>query len=201
MWFIIYLFQNGFSDGKEELMSLISGTNQWKPLIFLLVFAFRGFFLIPPLLLVFISGTLFEPIDAFIYSLVGQLLSGILLYLIAQFVGREFVASHENQFFKSIDEALSKKGFFATLLLTLIPFVPADSVTIVAALTGISFADFLLGFFLGSMGIFVPFILLGQSLTGSESILWSTIPFLFLLIITLWAWKHPRFKIFFRRKK
>jgi len=201
LWIVSYLIRFGFSSGKSEIISSIIHVSEWKTGAFLLAFALRGLFLIPPLVLVVIAGAIFDPLDALVLSLAGQVVSGIILYLIAQFIGREFILQHENEFFKKIDHALSQKGFFATLILTLMPFIPADSVTIVAAITGISFADFLLGFFLGSIGIFIPFVLLGKSLSSVESFFWAIIPFVFLLIITVWAWEHPRFRDFLGKKE
>jgi uncharacterized membrane protein YdjX (TVP38/TMEM64 family) len=96
---------------------------------------------------------------------------------------------------------LTQRGFFATLLLILLPFIPADSVTIVAAITGISFADYLLGMFLGSIGTFFPLVFLGKSLGSIESFLWMMLSFFALLLITVWAWKHPRYNDFLRKKE
>lgn len=201
IWITSYLIRYGFSTGKAEIRDVIVNANEWKCAVFLLIFALRGFLLIPPLFLVIIAGFIFDPFDALVLSLTGQIVSSIIIYGIAAFIGRRVVMKSKLKFLKKIDKILSKKGFFAILLLILIPFVPADSVTIVAAITGISFTDYLLGMTMGSIGIFLPFVFFGKSFGSIESFLWMILPFFVLLFITVWAWKHPHYKNFFGKKK
>jgi uncharacterized membrane protein YdjX (TVP38/TMEM64 family) len=200
-WVTFYLLKYGFAAGKEEIRDAIINANEWKCTMFLLIFSLRGLFFIPPLFLVIIAGFIFEPVEALVLSLAGQVISSILLYFVASFIGRKIIMSSKNKILKKMDKMLSEKGFFATILLFLIPFVPADSVTIVAAITGISFADYLLGMLFGSIGIFFPFVFLKGSLNSIESFLWMILPFFALLLVTVWAWKHPRYNDFFGKKK
>lgn len=200
LWAGFYVLENGIDAGKEAISNIISNSEGNAPLVFLGLFFVRGLFFIPSTVLILVAGALFDPIDAVILSIVGQMSSSVLIYVIAQFIGREFILAHENDFFKRIDKAISKKGFFTTLVLSIIPIVPADTVSVVAAITGISFADYLLGMFLGSLAFILPFVFLGQSLSSSQGLI-ITIPlFAILISITFWAWKHPHFRGFFKNK-
>lgn len=200
---IFYIMHSGVDAIKEELKNIITNSNGNTMIVFLIIFFIRGLFFIPSTVLIFIGGALFDPWDAFFLCLIGQMVSSTVLYLISKFVGRQFFLSLENknEFFHRVDASLTKKGFFATLVLSVIPIVPADTVSVVAGITGISFSDYFSGMFLGSAVFILPFLFLGKTLESSDGILLTLGLFFLLIAVTFWAWNHPHFREFFQKKK
>ncbi|QQS58757.1 TVP38/TMEM64 family protein [Candidatus Peregrinibacteria bacterium] len=199
-WIFSYVLKYGWNETKTSLQTLIASKGESAIFYYLLLFSLRSFLFLPSTALVFLAGMLFDPLSAFFFALIGTTISLSLVYLGAQFLGKEFVQSHENEWFQRIDKTLSQQGFFATLILILLPLLPADSIAIVAGVTQISFLDFFLGILIGSAATVAPFVLLGNSLTHIVSLSIAILSFLFAIIITLWAWNHPHFRSLFQKK-
>ena len=203
LFLLAYLSQHTFAEGKNELQHFIENANENMIFVYLGLYALRGILFLPSSLMVLLSGAIFPLKEAFFLALIGQMLSSVLLYGVAKFVGREFFVQLEDksEIIARFDETFTKKGFFATLILSTIPIVPADTVSVIAAITGISFSDYFAGMFLGSIAFILPFMFLGESLHSSKGILITIGLFFLLLALTVWAWNHPHFRHLFRKSK
>lgn len=201
LFLTIFIAQHGLETAHAELRNFLLENSRWKEELFLLLFSIRIFFFIPSVAFILVAGAIFPPVPALLLSVAGETISSVLLYLLVQFLGKNFIQSHESRFFKKIDHALEKRGFFATLVLVIIPFVPLDSIAIVAGLSRIAFRDFFWGIFIGIIGTTIPYLFLGSSLGQRKSILFAILGFFLIFLITLWAWKHPHFRHFFPKKK
>lgn len=200
-WISSYLLKYGWEETKLTAKTLLAAKGDLAPFYYLLLFSIRSFLFLPTTILILLAGVIFPPLSAFLLAITGSTLSLSVVYLLAQFFGKEFIQSHENEWFQRLDETLSKRGFFATLVLTLLPVLPADSIAIVAGVSRISFLDFFLGILIGSAPGTVPLVLLGNSFTHIASLGIAILSFLFTLMVTFWAWKHPHFQVLFRKRK
>jgi uncharacterized membrane protein YdjX (TVP38/TMEM64 family) len=197
LWLLSYFITFGVEQGKLELQQMILLFAEFAPLVYVLLFALRGIFFVPATAMIILGGAIFNPLQAFVLSLIGLILSVMILFSLARFIGRDLVKKRENKQFRNIDEALAKRGFFATLIMIVIPFIPVDLVALVAGVTAISTADFFIGLLLGSLAMVLPIIFLTNSLGSPLGIALTIVSYLLVVLTTWWAYKHPHFEKLF----
>ncbi|MCX7951193.1 MAG: TVP38/TMEM64 family protein [Clostridiales bacterium] len=162
-------------------------------LIYLFLSTIRSIFLLPAGVFAIISGLTFGNILGTLLTCVGVTLSGVLSYLISKYLAREFILNILKKRFGKINNILKKQGLFYIVTLRLIPIFPFDAVSFTAGIVNISFFDFTLGTFIGSLpGAFI-YTYLGNSLMDISSpnfklavllvIITSTVPIIYKYVL------------------
>lgn len=162
-------------------------------LIFLFLSTIRSIFLLPAGVFAIISGLTFGNILGTLLTCVGVTLSGVLAYLISKYLAREFILNILKKRFGKINNIFKKQGLFYIVTLRLIPIFPFDAVSFTAGIMNISFFDFTLGTFIGSLpGAFI-YTYLGNSLMDISSpnfklavllvIITSTVPIIYKYVL------------------
>jgi len=198
---IFFLAKNGISGAHFLMRDFLAIHEDTKIALFLALFAVRVFFFVPAIPFFFVAVALFSPITAFFLAIIGEMLSLVILYFLIGFVGKSFFQKHENRFFQKIDALLERRGFFATMIFVIIPFIPNDSVAAIAGISRISFADFFYGALVGVALTTPAYLFLGNIFENPKNILFAIGGFLIIFAITAWAWQHPHFRHFFPWKK
>lgn len=162
-------------------------------LIFLFLSTIRSIFLLPAGVFAIISGLTFGNILGTLLTCIGVTLSGVLAYLISKYLARELILNIINKRFGKINDIFKRQGLFYIVTLRMIPIFPFDAVSFTAGLMNISFFDFTLGTFIGSLpGAFI-YTFLGNSLMDISSpkfklavllvVITSTVPLVYKYIL------------------
>jgi uncharacterized membrane protein YdjX (TVP38/TMEM64 family) len=170
----------------EKIQSLLSQAGSFAPLVYILIMALAVIITpIPSLPLDVAAGAFFGPFLGTIYSSLGALGGAVISFMIAQFLGREFIegflGGHINFCKTCSDKLLTKIVFLSRLL----PVVSFDIVSYGAGLTKMSLRNFSLATFLGMLPLTFTYNYFGSVLVvgkGLTIILGIVLVILFFLI-------------------
>ena len=144
---LYFLFKAlGLTDiSKEEIRDIVSQAGIWAPIAYIFVSFLQVTFIPIPGMVTILAGTLiFEPLEAFFYSLIGMFLGGSVGFYLGRILGKKFVYWVAGDKEK-VDEYLEKiKGRETVLLffMFLFPFFPDDLLCSVAGISKIKFKTF-----------------------------------------------------------
>ncbi len=116
----------------------LSGT-RWAPVVFVGVYAVSLGLGIPASLFTLVGGVVFGVWPGALYNWLGTMLGAAAAFLLARYLGRDFVTRLLRGRLIEIDEAVSREGFWAIFLMRLIPVIPFNLSNFAAGLTGIRF--------------------------------------------------------------
>jgi len=141
---------------------------------------------IPSAPLAIISGMVFGPLQAFIYTLIGATIGAVLAFTIARFFLREHFKKHfeNNDFYKKIKGKKNHNIAYIVFITRLMPQVSFDVVSYLAGLTGISIGIFALVTFFGMIPMVFILTFFGIFLEPYKTILGITLLTIFILYLT-----------------
>jgi uncharacterized membrane protein YdjX (TVP38/TMEM64 family) len=126
------------------------------PLLYIGVYVVGTVLFFPGLALSFAGAALFELFEATLYTWIGATLGATLAFLLARLLGRDFFAQLLAGRLQTLDERLSRNGFFNLLILRLVPLIPFNAINFGAGLTSIHLRDYVLATAIGILpGTFV----------------------------------------------
>lgn len=166
----------------EQVRELLE-TNQYDALIERLLVFYEALGPLPGILLPFIEALLpFLPLmaivltnaaaygllEGFLYSWVGASVGAITVFLIIRRFRhiRLLKWIHSNRQVKRVTGWLERRGFGPLFLLLCFPFSPSSVINLVAALSGVSFFQFVLAILLGKAVMIFSLAYVGNSLTS-----------------------------------
>jgi uncharacterized membrane protein YdjX (TVP38/TMEM64 family) len=156
-----------------RLRALLDGVGVWAPVLYILGYALGVCLLVPGTLLAALGAAIFGPWWGFLYVWVGAMLGAAGGFLIGRYLGRDYAAALIGPRLRKYDESIRHNGFATVLYLRLLYF-PFSPMNFGMGLTGVAFADYLLGTGLGILvGTFIfTFFIgnLGQVWAGGD---WS----------------------------
>ena len=172
------------------------------PVIAIGAFVVGGLLVVPVTLLVAVTALAFGPVQGFIYSLVGSLLSAACVYGIGHLLGRNTVRRLAGSRLNRLSKRLGERGIVAVTVVRLLPVAPFSVVNLVAGASHIRFRDFAIGTVLGMLpGIIgINFFIDRLSATlrnpglGSALVLVAVIAFIVLGAVWLRRWALKRGK-------
>lgn len=153
--------------GKIREMILSFGL--WAPAIYLLLFSIGPVFLWPEAILAIAAGLTFGPLWGTLLTILGATMGGTLAFLVARYLGRDFVKRFIRGRLKTLDEKSAEHGFKIIFFLRLIPLVPFNALDYAAGLSKIRLGDYALGTFLGVMPGAFAYVNLGSKLENIYS--------------------------------
>lgn len=142
------------------------------PLIFLAVYLIRSLILFPTSVMTILAGFLFGPIWGSIYAISGNLISGMVAYVVGHYFGEGLLASNKEQ--NLVDryaDYLRQNSFEAVLVMRLI-LLNYDAVSYLAGLLRINWKTYLVATGLGSVAGAVSYVLAGASIEGEFAGTW-----------------------------
>lgn len=176
----------------DNLKRSLAGLGKLSPLIFVLLCTVRTFVLLPCGLFSAAGGVLFGPIKGTMLTLAGFTFNSLIIYYMANYLGRDFVKRLLKDKFNYIDNYVSKNSFFSFLLMRIVPILPFDAVSCIAGISKAKPKNFLAATAIGSIpGVFI-YSWFGDSLkalsyekiaiSGVFIILMAIVPLLYKLI-------------------
>jgi phosphatidylserine/phosphatidylglycerophosphate/cardiolipin synthase-like enzyme/uncharacterized membrane protein YdjX (TVP38/TMEM64 family) len=112
-------------------------------------FLLGGIICFPVTLLIVATAYAFGPWPALFYSLLGCILSAILLYGIGHQLGRKTVARFAGGRLNRVNRLIAKHGVLAVAAVRMVPVAPYSVVNLAAGAVHVPFRDFVFGTFLG----------------------------------------------------
>lgn len=119
------------------------------PLLYIGIYVVGTILFFPGVALSLAGSVLFGLFEATLYTWIGATLGATLAFLLARLLGREFFAQIVAGRLQTLDEWLSRNGFFNLLILRLVPLVPFNAINFGAGLTSIRLRDYVLATALG----------------------------------------------------
>ncbi|MEE9132333.1 MAG: TVP38/TMEM64 family protein [Gemmatimonadota bacterium] len=127
------------------------GTPWWSPLIFIPLYAFGTAFGLPGTIPTLAGGAIFGVARGMLYNTIGANLGALGAFLLARYLGRDFVARVLKGKAAILDEKIGEHGFGTMLYLRLIPLVPFNALNFGAGISRVSVRDYVLGSLIGML--------------------------------------------------
>jgi uncharacterized membrane protein YdjX (TVP38/TMEM64 family) len=126
------------------------------PLLYIGAYVLGTVLFFPGLALSLAGAALFDLFEATLYTWTGATLGATLAFLLARVLGRDFFAQLLAGRLQTLDERLSRNGYFNLLILRLVPLIPFNAINFGAGLTSIRLRDYVLATAIGILpGTFV----------------------------------------------
>jgi uncharacterized membrane protein YdjX (TVP38/TMEM64 family) len=172
----------------EKLQGMLARAGSLAPIVYMFTMAVAVVVTpIPSLPLDVAAGAFFGPFLGTLYSSIGALGGAMISFVIARFLGREFIerflGGHINFCTACSDKLLTKIVFFSRLL----PVVSFDIISYGAGLTKMSFRNFSLATFLGMLPLTFVY-----NTFGSVLVVGKGLTIIFGLILVLLFFLMPR---------
>jgi uncharacterized membrane protein YdjX (TVP38/TMEM64 family) len=132
------------------------------------------------------SGYLYGPWWGALYSMIGVILGNALALLIARRWGRPIVVRLvERDALARVDDLTQCLGLPVLLLIYIIPFLPGDSITLIAGLTAIPFQHIMLAVLVGRLPGICISAFLGSTATNLSAAQWVIIGVVVLVALAI----------------
>ncbi len=125
------------------------GTPWWSPLVFVPLYAFGVAFGLPGTIPTLAGGAIFGVGRGMLFNTIGANLGALFAFLVARYLGRDFVARILKGKAAILDEKIGEHGFGTILYLRLIPLVPFNGLNFGAGVSRVSLRDYVLGSLIG----------------------------------------------------
>lgn len=170
----------------------------------LLVYVVGGVLFFPVTVLSLAVAAIFGPIWGPIYGIMGALLSSAMMFIIGKLSGNAGLRKIGGPKVAAVDEKLKRSGIIGVAAIRMLPVAPFSLVNLVAGISSIGIAQFLIGTFLGMFPPMIAKGLVGDSIAQ----IWQnpsveTISYLAAGIV-LWAlmiWGSQKFARFYQDKQ
>jgi uncharacterized membrane protein YdjX (TVP38/TMEM64 family) len=195
-------FQHSYSIIRHgdiaALAEYLRSFGAWGIVITLVLFVIMTFTIVFPFMILSgAAGIVYGLFWGTIISWSGEVIGAIVMFVFARYFFRSlFECWIENsKYLKQVDEYSQSNGFKALLLARLLPLAPSGIITAVAAISKISFRDFLLATVIGKLPPVVIKVLLGHDLAfAGENMLRlaGVIVLVVVVYVGLWWYKRSR---------
>jgi len=138
--------------------------NRAAPLLVLGAYLLAGLAVFPVTILIAATAFAFGPWTALIYSLLGCVLSAMLIYAIGYRLGRDTVARFTGRRWHRLNRLISKHGILAVAAIRMIPIAPYSVVNLAAGAARVPFRDFVFGTLIGMSPGVIAITFLGSQL-------------------------------------
>jgi len=164
--FIVYENRRFLPKGidLEEIQTIVEMFGVWGVLVFVGIASIRPFIFIPSALLLVIGGMVFGTIMGTILCIIGILISSSLCFLLASRFEGIFARLLKGKYLNRLGRLKDKEAIKTLFMMRVTPGFPFDPISYGAGLTGVSFNDFFIGTFLGSLPKVFLYTLLGDGI-------------------------------------
>lgn len=128
----------------NALRDFLSQYGPLAPLVFIAIYAFATVLLLPGTLLTITGGLLFGAFWGVIYNICGATLGAAMAFLIARYIGADWLAQRSGGRIKMLLRGVKKEGWRFVAVLRLMPFAPFNILNYAFGLTGISLAAYVI---------------------------------------------------------
>jgi uncharacterized membrane protein YdjX (TVP38/TMEM64 family) len=127
------------------------GTPWWSPLVFIPLYAFSVAFGMPGTIPTLAGGAIFGVARGMLFNTIAANLGALLAFLLARYLGRDFVSRMLKGRAAALDHRIGEHGFGTILYLRLIPLVPFNALNFAAGISRVSLRDYVVGSLIGML--------------------------------------------------
>ena len=138
------------ADNVRAVLKAVRG-EPWAIAVVVLVFVLAGAIVFPLNILMLTTAAVFGPWLGILYGGAGAVSSGMVMYFIGAWLGREALYRMLGERWRHGLEGVRKRGLLAVVTLRLLPIAPFTLVNLAAGASGIRFIDFLVGTIIGML--------------------------------------------------
>lgn len=195
--FIFHLTGNHFLFYKD-LKQISSGI--LLPIFYVSLYVISSFF--PIVFLTFFGALIFPFYEVFILSIIGNLISFIIVFYTTRSLGREYIEIYEKNHPKlnKLDIRINENGFLYIFLLRISFVIPPTAISILAGLSKIKFKEYILSSILGTIPVIFSSILLIKGYQIKEFSLVIISLILFVLFVALPFFLIKELRRYFKKK-
>ncbi|ERI93817.1 SNARE-like domain protein [Clostridiales bacterium oral taxon 876 str. F0540] len=137
------------SYSSKDIKLFLDSLGMLAPIVYIVLFTFVPLTFFPDSVLAIAGGMAFGLIKGSLLTIIGALCGGTLAFFIARYLGQDVIKRFIKKDISILGKHTQEKGFWAILVLRLIPLVPFDVISYSAGLSEVKYKDFLLATLLG----------------------------------------------------
>ena len=137
------LTQRGRFDGAA-LQAWVDAAGAAGPLLFMAVYALATVLFLPGAVITLAGGALFGPLWGTLWSLTGATVGAALAFLIARYLGADWVARRAGPRLQALSDGVATEGWRFIAFVRLVPLFPFNLLNYALGLTRVSFLTYLL---------------------------------------------------------
>jgi uncharacterized membrane protein YdjX (TVP38/TMEM64 family) len=126
------------------LQTWIDGAGIAAPLVFIAIYAAATVLFLPGSVLTLAGGALFGPVWGTLYNVIGATLGASLSFLVARYLGGDWITNRAGPRLTSINDGVSKEGWRFIAFVRLVPLFPFNLLNYMMGLTRIPFLTYVL---------------------------------------------------------
>ncbi len=192
IWFVFLYILKHFQLlplNLNALNDLISANKNYAYLLFIGLWIIRLILLIPGTTLMILGGVCFQPIEAFMLSTVGIVLSETFVYILSKsFAGNRLNKYLENRY-PDLNNLLETYNYKFLAIGVICPIAPADVICFLSASVGIKYSTYIFTVIIASTPLRILYSYMGSNLheytVGLVFVIVSLI-FVFAASIKIW---------------
>ena len=183
-------FNSTIGEQAINLQKYVEGSNIPYEIAFILLQSFTVlFFVIPAGAVSFLGGTMYGVGLGFLYSYIGLVLGGMVVFFLTRLLGRPFVKRMmRKKTFEKYEKKFTERSHLLVLIFMIFPIMPADALCYIMGLTKIKWWHMLILNILGRPWRTILYVVLGSSLSSGIPLLLYVIFFeaaIFLIHLTM----------------
>ena len=148
-----------------ELSAVVDSFGAWAPAIYILLYALSACLMFPGLPVTFAGGIIFGPLWGVVYVAIGATLGASLAFLIARYMGRDWVESmlHRGRL-KELYDRTEAEGWKIVAVARLIPIFPYNFLNYAFGLTRVRFGPYVAASFIFMLPGIVAYVVFSSSI-------------------------------------
>jgi uncharacterized membrane protein YdjX (TVP38/TMEM64 family) len=152
----------------EALQAWVDGFGILGPLVFMLLYSAATVFFLPGSLLTLAGGAIFGPVWGTLYNLTGATLGATFAFLIARYLGGDWVERKSAGRVKQLKQGVEKEGWRFVAFVRLVPLFPFNLLNYALGLTRIPLPHYVIASWLCMLPGAVAYTWLGYA--GREAV-------------------------------
>jgi len=145
------------------------------PLLFMAIYALATVLFLPGSVITLVGGALFGPVWGTLWNLTGATIGASLAFLIARYLGADWVARRAGPRIKQLDEGVTAEGWRFVAFVRLVPLFPFNLLNYALGLTRIPFLAYVLATWVFMLPGAIAYTWLGyagrEALAGGEGMI------------------------------
>ncbi len=152
---------------EQVLREWIEGFGVWGPLVYILIYSIAPTLMLPGLPITVIGGILFGPLWGVIYVSIGSTIGATIAFLVARYMGREWVAAFvkgRGKRWEDFEGDVERQGWKVVAFTRLIPLFPFNVLNYAFGLTSVRLSHYVAASFVFMMPAIVAYVVFSSSL-------------------------------------
>ena len=198
IWILLIVLLKHFdllSLNMSTVKELISEHKNYAYLLFIGLWIFRLFFIIPGTTLMILGGVCFGPFEASLLSTIGLVISETFVYLFSRsFVGNK-VKNHFQNRHPELNNLLETYNYKFLALGIICPIAPTDIICFLSASIGIKYSTYMLTIIIANTPLRMLYSFIGISLSESTfGLVFVIVSLVFVFAASIKVWKDLKQK-------